>query len=467
MSITLETVESIAPDQASLAAAAKLRKPGKWPVRLRDAGSRLVWGECQGSGANPYRVVFDAADHGYKCTCPSRKFPCKHVLALMWMYADDASGFAEQASAADWVNEWMGRRRKSDGTGAEPTSSGPAKGGKNLDEADTEEEASESADPKVIESRRKAAETRAATTRRMILDSLDELEGWIADQLRLGLGGFLDDDRARCRRIAARLIDGRATTLAGRLDEWPARLARLGREERLDATLREFSRLLLLARAFRADPEDPALRAAIAAAPTRDDWLALEGAEVAEGIWEALGTEVHTQRDGLVRQATWLMRVEPAPVRFALLLDYHPASAGKRSAGFAPGEQFPAALVFLPGPRPLRAIIQERGPSVETQQPWPGAAAGHFLAPCLEWFAANPWGGVHPVLLPAGRLGTARRGRDWWWQSHDASGALPLAEEPPRALAACEMTRGIALWDGDRARLLAADTRHFGPCHLS
>ena len=32
---------------------------------------------------SPYRTVADLAGPASKCTCPSRKFPCKHALGLM------------------------------------------------------------------------------------------------------------------------------------------------------------------------------------------------------------------------------------------------------------------------------------------------------------------------------------------------------------------------------------------------
>src|SRR5262252_2253153 len=108
MSLTLERIEALAPDQASLASARKLLKSSSWPTLAHAEG--LVWGECQGSGATPYRVVVNEADAGYKCTCPSRKFPCKHALALMWMRADKSAPFAS-ASFPDWVKDWLSRRR--------------------------------------------------------------------------------------------------------------------------------------------------------------------------------------------------------------------------------------------------------------------------------------------------------------------------------------------------------------------
>ncbi len=76
-------IEQLAPDQASLSAALKLMKPAQWPILSWGDEGALVWGECQGSGAAPYRVVVVPADLGYKCTCPSRKFPCKHVVAFV------------------------------------------------------------------------------------------------------------------------------------------------------------------------------------------------------------------------------------------------------------------------------------------------------------------------------------------------------------------------------------------------
>jgi hypothetical protein len=89
MALTSEKIEALAPDQSSLDAARKLLSLPFWPRFATDENG-LLWGECQGSGATAYRVVIAEADAGYKCTCPSRKFPCKHFLALMWMHAEGA-----------------------------------------------------------------------------------------------------------------------------------------------------------------------------------------------------------------------------------------------------------------------------------------------------------------------------------------------------------------------------------------
>ena len=69
--LTKDRIEQLAPDQASLGAALKLMKPATWPMLARTADAALLWGECQGSGATPYRVIVTPGDVGYKCTCLS------------------------------------------------------------------------------------------------------------------------------------------------------------------------------------------------------------------------------------------------------------------------------------------------------------------------------------------------------------------------------------------------------------
>jgi hypothetical protein len=50
----------------------------------------ILFGECQGSGKDPYRCSSDfqrPEQPTHRCNCPSRQFPCKHCLGLMYAYA--------------------------------------------------------------------------------------------------------------------------------------------------------------------------------------------------------------------------------------------------------------------------------------------------------------------------------------------------------------------------------------------
>lgn len=454
VALSRSEIEAMAPDQSALKAAAGLLKPAKWSSR--GASSGLIWGECQGSGANPYRVAADTIDIGSKCTCPSRKFPCKHAIALMWLHVDEPGAFAP-AEIPDWVSDWMGRRRKSSGTAPPTAAARPTPGPKSL-EAATAEEVVEALDPAAEAKRKAAAERRAADVRRQVEAGLDDLELWISDQLRTGLGAFLAEMGERCRRIAARLVDAKAGALASRLDETPSRLLQLPAEERIDAAIVELGKLTLLARAWRASPDDPELRREVIATETREELIAAPDAPRHAGVWEVLGEQIATRRDGLVSVSTWLLNTAAEGPRFALLLDYFPASAGRRSGAFAAGGRFSAELVFYPARAPLRALIVERleaEASSPDGQTWPQAATSDPLASYAETLLAAPWSLAVPVILPPGRIAEDAAGRPWWLGE---GGALPLEGAAPDVSLGARLDGAAGLWNGARLTLLAART---------
>jgi len=448
MGLTRSTIEAMAPDQSALTAASALLKPAKWPVRARSGG--LIWGECQGSGANPYRVVADTDEHGSKCTCPSRKFPCKHAIALMWLFVDDGATFQDAAVPA-WVSDWMGRRRK----GTAPAGSGAASGEAKSMSAAGEVATEAPPDPKALARKQAAADKRAQEQRRSVRAATEDLDGWIDDQLRTGLSGFLNEFGERCRRIAARLVDAKATALASRVDEMPSRLLALPAEERLDGAIAELGKLALLTRAWRATPDDPDLRREIAGTETREELLANADTPRVLSLWEVLCERVLTRRDGLVSQATWLMNLGSGPQRFAVLLDFFPASAGRRSGAFVPGERFTAELAFYPAAPPLRAVIARRDESRATPDGWPEAAADP-LAYLAEQALAVPWRIETPVLLPEGRVCTEPSGRPWW-RSKDGI-VVPLRGALPALSLGAGLECAVGIWDGARLSLVAART---------
>ncbi len=235
MALTVSKVTELAPDQESLQAASKLRHPSKWPQLTKNG--ELVWGECQGSGAHPYRTVFDNSNAGYKCTCPSRKFPCKHVLALMWMYVENPGPFAD-GEVPQWVTDWLGRRKSPESTSQSNPRAKKSSAGKSLVSAQLAE-IEKPVDPQAEARLKAAAEKRALATQQSISAGLDELQQWIGDQLRSGLANLLNEGSASCRTIAARLVDAKAQAMASRLDELPSRLKQVPSSVRLDALIQE------------------------------------------------------------------------------------------------------------------------------------------------------------------------------------------------------------------------------------
>ncbi|WP_280315703.1 SWIM zinc finger family protein, partial [Nocardia abscessus] len=101
---TEDQVTALAPDASSLSAARKLVN------RWHESGQHgaALWGRCQGSGATPYQTIVDLSGPAYRCSCPSRKFPCKHALSLLLRWA--AGEVAATAEPADYAASWFGRR---------------------------------------------------------------------------------------------------------------------------------------------------------------------------------------------------------------------------------------------------------------------------------------------------------------------------------------------------------------------
>ena len=63
-------------------------------VRHRAAPTPWCGASARGAGKTPYQVSVDLTGPAFRCSCPSRKFPCKHGLALLllWVQGDGTVG---------------------------------------------------------------------------------------------------------------------------------------------------------------------------------------------------------------------------------------------------------------------------------------------------------------------------------------------------------------------------------------
>lgn len=417
----------------------------KWP-ELAQGEDEIIWGACQGSGANPYRVVADTNDLWYKCTCPSRKFPCKHALALFWLFAQDSSRFASGKELPEWAEESIGRRRKKTKANKPAASDKAAEDGPKKSIAQASAQAGEA--PKKKKAPSKSSQ---ASTRESAIEATLELESWIGDHMRSGLSVLLKDPVSHCRRISARLVDRKASVLAGRVDELSPTLLALAKEQQPDALIAELSKWILLGRAFRANPQSEELHREIIRSETRDSLLENPDAPRIHSQWEVIGTQNKTRRDGLVQQGTWLLNLAPsARVRVALLLDFFPTSLGRRGLAFQSGEQFTGELCFYPGALLQRAVIAERQPA-EQPMPWPTqeqASQHDLLHPWTQALMQRPWAESALLQLPPGRV--VNHKEQGWWVSSDKAMALGLSERVSINQQAFEFPALWGVWNGFR-----------------
>ncbi|MBP1991907.1 SWIM zinc finger family protein [Paenibacillus eucommiae] len=88
--ITEAYVDSLALNSSAIKNGKDLVKKNSFPKLCKTEDGTLIFGECKGSGSSPYFCSADyvkADEPVFRCSCPSRQFPCKHLLGLMYAYA--------------------------------------------------------------------------------------------------------------------------------------------------------------------------------------------------------------------------------------------------------------------------------------------------------------------------------------------------------------------------------------------
>lgn len=85
--ITEQEILAFAPNAAAASNGKKISQKGGFVKLERSADDTLYIGECTGSGKSNYITSADYIDEAapvFRCSCPSRQFPCKHSLGLMY-----------------------------------------------------------------------------------------------------------------------------------------------------------------------------------------------------------------------------------------------------------------------------------------------------------------------------------------------------------------------------------------------
>ena len=466
--ISAQAIESVAPDQAALAAASKIKRTA-WAALGKDEGRQLAWGECSGSGSAPYRISLDMNDLAAKCTCPSRKFPCKHALGLM-LVALDAPQALAPTPAPDWVLDWLSRRRPSASAkppGAEASAARPTVSLERASEPEEPGPADEKAEARAAAQRERVRAKREES----VLAGLDELDRWIGDEIDAGLAAFPQRAPQRCRIAAQRLVDAKAPALATRLDALPAELLGLPEDERGRHAIEVLGSLHLLGEAYRRQERLPAplrsdVRRLVGWTVERQELLDEPSALRVTAPWRVAAVHSEVQPDRLRRVETWLMRGDEGDPGFAVLIDFVPLASGQGGSAYVPGEAFDAELVFYPSTAPLRAVIASRGEARHIE--WPNA--GLSLAAALDAYetlcASHPWLSGWPFVIEGGRIAGIPGTGLWLMQDSDAVPIAPRQQQDALALTAAELSRVAGLWDGRNFALLAAQTS-LGPWHSS
>ncbi|MEU7280274.1 SWIM zinc finger family protein [Streptomyces sp. NPDC045431] len=412
---TAEQVLALAPDDASRKAGSKLGTAGPWSGSGA-GGAGAVWGLCKGSGSKPYQTIVDTTGPAYNCSCPSRKFPCKHALGLLLLWASDERAVPDADVAPEWAEQWLaGRRERAAGRDGGDAAGSPTP---------------RTADP---EAARRRAERRSSR----ITAGARELEQRLADLLRGGLASADQAGYGLWEETAARMVDAQAPGLAGRVRElgaipgsgpgWPVRL------------LEECALTHLLDQAWLGIDRLPEPLAATVR--TRVGLTAPAGGPAVRDRWTVLA-QYDTSDGKLTTRRIWLYGRDSG--RTALLLSFG-------AAGRAPQLALPVGVVIdaevtpYAGAGQLRAELGPQfSPPVPAEAPPPGGTATEALAAYGRALREDPWLDAWPVTL-ADVIPVPSQDGTWQLAAADGTSALPVA---PAALGRAGLWRLVALSGG-------------------
>lgn len=374
LNLTEEQIIQLAPDDASVKAGKGLASKTKWV--LLEYNEHAIWGHCQGSGKTPYQTVIDVKNIAFKCSCPSRKFPCKHGLGLLFLYTAHSDLFKE-AAEPDWVTTWLSKREE--------------KAEKKEQKAKSDTQVDEAAQAK-----------RQAQRHQKVLNGIDDLQIWIKDLLRNGLLYVPERAYTLFEGIARRMVDAQASGLANRLksiqeinfydESWKHQLTD------------QLGKLYLLTESYKHLEEQSEdwqheIRTQIGYPQAKEDVLA--GEAIADH-WMVLHKRSRKINE-LNTETYWLYGRQSG--RFAIYLSFvTPGSFPELN--LVPGSVYQGQLCFYKGVSASRALFKTCELSSETFMPLCCKNLEEATSRYREALQQNPFTEDLPVLIENIRLAT-------------------------------------------------------------
>jgi hypothetical protein len=326
LNLSEDQILTLAPDESSKKSGKDLANPAKWVSK--GVNEQALWGECQGSGSKPYQTQIDIINIAFKCSCPSRKFPCKHGLGLLLLYTRQKNSFPNNESPA-WVTDWLSKR------------------------TDKQEKQAEKKDKPVDE----AAQAKRQQARQLkVRDGIEELNVWLKDIIRNGIMNIPDKGSAFFENIARRMVDAQAPGLAGMIrglgetnfytEGWPTPF--MDQLLRIYLVMEGYNNSSSLSESLQQD-----IRTWIGFTQNQEELKEQTGIT---DTWLVLSKQ-SIEVDAVTTERTWLYGTKSN--RYALLLQFIIRGQGIQHS-LTPGMFVQAELVFFPSASPLRAIIKQQ-----------------------------------------------------------------------------------------------------------
>lgn len=323
MPLTQEQILQLAPDDNSAKSGIQLSNPSNW-VAL-NVNNRAIWGACQGSGKNPYSTFVDLTNIAFKCSCPSRKFPCKHGIGLLLLYIKKPDGFNQTEILPLSLAEWLDKRSE------------------RLEQKDEKPE-------KPVDETAKAKRTEARAKK--INNGIEALRIWLKDIIRTGILNVPQQQYTFFENVTARMVDAQAPGLAMLL----RKMSNINfYEEGWQYELtKQISKLFVITEAYQniehLDPEwkveieniiglTKSKEDVLKEIPIRDQWVVC--------------TKIQEEENYLITEKIWFFGIETK--KFALHLNFYPKNQVPEQV-FSAGTTVTADVHYYPSAAKLRVL---------------------------------------------------------------------------------------------------------------
>lgn len=423
----LEHIRRLAPDLLTFERSQELLKPSRW----RETGRRgsLIWGQCRTSGLTWYQVALELDKVRSFSNSPATQHPDKYVLALATLLVKGGLRFAQADHVPDWVTEGFRRKAQKEGQS------------------------------QVEQENKKAKARRRARQKRLLLmhEGVQDLERWLEDVVREGMGEWFGRDPEAWEAIATRMVDQKLGTIGKRLRSL---YQQRQRNDWMDVCAAEIADLYLFAQAFKQLDDWPRNR--------QEELLSLAGMNTKKAdlleqkgvsdFWLILSRE-EGEDDNLRYRRTWLWGEQTQQA--ALLLDFAWGDTPFEH-DWRVGGAIQAELVYYPGVRPQRALVRHFSYDTRPFAQLEGAPDLEvFLREYARALSLTPWLSAFPALLADVSPVLTESGEIYLQDKNGNALPLDTGQEAWKLLALADGDPLLVFgeWDGYRLRPLMALTQ--------
>jgi hypothetical protein len=259
-------------------------------------------------------------------------------LGLMLLWTNDTATVTQNEEEPAWVADWMNKRIAKDEKSNEVKEY-------------TEEELAKQEKTKL-----KRTEDRTLA----VENGIAELTLVLKDIIRTGILNLPQKESSFFDKIAARMVDAKATGLAG----WIKKLGAINYNQNSNAwqseALEIIGKMYLITEAFRnintlPQPWQTSIKNLVGWSQAPKELLQDSTAEIIKDTWLVVGQETTTTEDAVIIQRNWLVGV--VTNQTALILNFGTRFA-PMDISVIPGSIIEAAIVFFPAIIKQRAVIK-------------------------------------------------------------------------------------------------------------